>query len=200
MSSSSLQLLLDDEAVGRLDVFQVDAAEAGAQIAHAVDERVEVGRVDQDVDGVDVGEALEEHALAFHDRLGGQRAEIAQAREWPCRSRSRPPGCPWRCSRRQLADPRRSPAPARPRRANRPATGRAAWSSGLVGVISSLPGLPWLWNCRASWAVKRAAGNLIGMDVSGIARFLGKAGTATIEPEAGAHNSRIAGMQNTAPP
>ena len=28
------QPLLDDEAVRRLDVFQIDAAEAGAQIAH----------------------------------------------------------------------------------------------------------------------------------------------------------------------
>ena len=34
-----------------------------------------------------------------------------------------------------------------------------------------MPGLPWLWNCRASWAVKRAAGNLIGMSVSGMRRF-----------------------------
>ena len=30
-----LQLLLDDEAVGRLDVLEIDAAERGAEVAHA---------------------------------------------------------------------------------------------------------------------------------------------------------------------
>ena len=64
-----LQLLLDDEAVGRLDVLQVDAAERRAEVAHAVDEGVDVFGVDQQVDGVDVGEALEQRALAFHHRL-----------------------------------------------------------------------------------------------------------------------------------
>ncbi len=73
------QLLLDDEAVGRLDVFQIDAAEAGTEIAHAVDEGVDVGGIDFEVDGVDIGEALEQHRLAFHHRLGGGRAQIAQA-------------------------------------------------------------------------------------------------------------------------
>ena len=63
---------------GRLDVLQVDAAEAGAQIAHAIDDGIDVGGVDQDVDGVDVGEALEERALAFHDGLGRLRAEVAE--------------------------------------------------------------------------------------------------------------------------
>ena len=35
--------------------------------------------VDFDVEDVDAGEFLEQHALAFHHRLGGQRADIAQA-------------------------------------------------------------------------------------------------------------------------
>jgi hypothetical protein len=35
--------------------------------------------VDLDVEHVDAGELLEQHALAFHDRLGGQRADVAQA-------------------------------------------------------------------------------------------------------------------------
>src|SRR5205085_8831188 len=69
------QPLLDDEAFRRLDVLEVDAAEAGGEIAHAIDEGVDVGGVDLDVDGVDVGEALEQHCLAFHHRLGGERAE-----------------------------------------------------------------------------------------------------------------------------
>ncbi len=73
-----LELLLDDEAVRGLDVLQVDAAEAGAQVAHAIDDGIDVGRIDEDIDGVDVGEALEERALAFHDGLGRLRAEVAE--------------------------------------------------------------------------------------------------------------------------
>ena len=75
------QALLDDEAVGRADVLEVDAAEGGAEEAHAVDEFVDILGVDLEVDGVDVGEALEEHRLAFHDGLGGERAEIAEAED-----------------------------------------------------------------------------------------------------------------------
>ena len=75
------QALLDDEAFRRLDVLEVDAAEGRAEIAHAVDELVRVLGVDLEVDGVDVGEALEQHRLAFHHRLGGERAEIAEAED-----------------------------------------------------------------------------------------------------------------------
>src|SRR5690606_36538768 len=71
------QPLLDDEAFRCLDVLQVDAAGGRAEIAHAVDERVGVLGGDFEIDGIDVGEALEQHRLALHHRLGGQRAEIA---------------------------------------------------------------------------------------------------------------------------
>jgi hypothetical protein len=37
--------------------------------------------VDLDVDGIDVGEALEEDALAFHDGLAAIGAEIAEAED-----------------------------------------------------------------------------------------------------------------------
>ena len=37
------------------------------------------GRVDLDVEDVDAGEFLEQHRLAFHHRLGGERADIAEA-------------------------------------------------------------------------------------------------------------------------
>ena len=53
----------------------------GPEIAHAVDELVDVLGVDLEVDGIDVGEALEQDRLAFHHRLGGQRAEIAEAED-----------------------------------------------------------------------------------------------------------------------
>ena len=54
------QALLDLEAFGRLDVFQVDAAEAVADRADAVDHRIDVFGVHFDVDAVDVGKPLEQ--------------------------------------------------------------------------------------------------------------------------------------------
>ena len=72
------QALLDDEAFRRLDVLEIDAAAARAQQLDAVDELVRVLGRDLEVDRVDVGEALEQHRLAFHHRLGGERAEIAE--------------------------------------------------------------------------------------------------------------------------
>ena len=74
-----LELLLDDEAVRRLDVLEVDAAERGSEVAHGRNEGVDIFGVDLEVDRVDVGKALEEHRLAFHHRLRRQRAEIAEA-------------------------------------------------------------------------------------------------------------------------
>ena len=53
----------------------------GPEIAHRTDELVDVLGVDLEVDRIDVGEALEEHRLAFHHRLGGQRAEIAKTQD-----------------------------------------------------------------------------------------------------------------------
>ncbi len=73
------QALLDDEAFRRAYVLEVDAAEAGAEEAHAVDELVDVLGGNLEVDAVDVGEALEQRDLALHHRLAGERAEIAQA-------------------------------------------------------------------------------------------------------------------------
>ena len=75
------QALLDDETLRRLDVLEVDAAPAGAEIADAIDELVGVLGGDLEIDGVDVGEALEQHGLAFHHRLGRQRAAIAEAED-----------------------------------------------------------------------------------------------------------------------
>ena len=75
------QALLDDEAFRRLDVLEIDAAEGRAEIAHRVDELVGVLGVDFEIDRIDVGEALEQHRLAFHHRLRGQRAEIAEAED-----------------------------------------------------------------------------------------------------------------------
>ena len=124
-----LQLLLDDEAVRRLDVLQVDAAEARAQIAHAVDDRVDVGGVDQDVDGVDVGEALEQRALALHHGLRRLGAEIAEAQDRRAVGDHRHQVALVGVVVGEAAGRGRSPAPARPRPANRRARGRAGWSA-----------------------------------------------------------------------
>ena len=75
------QRLLDDEAFGRLDVLEVDAAEGRLHQLDRVDEAVHVLGLQLDIDRVDVGEALEENRLAFHHRLAGERAEIAHAED-----------------------------------------------------------------------------------------------------------------------
>ncbi len=72
------QAILDDEAFRRLDVFEVDAAERRPEIAHRRDERVRIFGIDFEIDGIDVGEALEQHRLAFHHGLRGQRSEVAE--------------------------------------------------------------------------------------------------------------------------
>ena len=73
------QLLLDDKALGRLDVLEVDAAPAGAEIFDAVDELFRVLGRDFEVDRVNVGEALEQDRLAFHHRFRRQGAKVAEA-------------------------------------------------------------------------------------------------------------------------
>ena len=73
------QLAFDVEALGRLDVLEVDAAQRGLQRGDDLDQLVGVEFGQLDVEHVDAGELLEEAALAFHHRLGGQRADVAEA-------------------------------------------------------------------------------------------------------------------------
>jgi hypothetical protein len=73
------QRALDDEALGGLDVLEIDAAEGGLQGRDHLDELVGILGVDLDVEHVDAGELLEQDGLALHHRLAGQRADIAQA-------------------------------------------------------------------------------------------------------------------------
>src|SRR6185295_10089037 len=72
------ELLLDDEAVGCLDILQVNAAEAWSEVAHAVDDGFRVGRIDQQIDGINIGEAFEKGSLALHYRLCRLCPEIAK--------------------------------------------------------------------------------------------------------------------------
>ena len=72
------QPLLDHEAFRRLDVLQVDAAPAFAEEFYAIDEFVRVLGRHFEIDRINVGEAFEQDRFAFHDRLGGERAAIAE--------------------------------------------------------------------------------------------------------------------------
>ena len=74
-----LQPVLDEEAVRRLDVFEVDSAERRLEPPDRIGERIRVALVDLDVEHVDIGEFLEQDGLALHDRLRRQRADIAEA-------------------------------------------------------------------------------------------------------------------------
>src|SRR3546814_8087741 len=68
----------DDEAIGRGDIFEVDAAKARREQLDRLDETLRIFGVDLEIDRIDVGEPLEQHRLAFHHRLRCQRAEIAE--------------------------------------------------------------------------------------------------------------------------
>ncbi len=76
-----LQFFLDVEALRRLDVLQVDAAEGRLQKLDRADDLVRILGVHLDVEDVHVGEALEEDALALHDRLAGQSADVAKTKD-----------------------------------------------------------------------------------------------------------------------
>jgi hypothetical protein len=63
------------EAFRRLDVLEIDGAEGGLERGDDFDQLVRVALLDFDVEHVDAGEFLEQHRLAFHHRLGGERAD-----------------------------------------------------------------------------------------------------------------------------
>ncbi|MNQ84856.1 hypothetical protein D3C85_999960 [compost metagenome] len=75
------QRLFNLEALGGLDVFQIDATEGVGDSRDSVDELLAGVVFHLDVDGVDAGEALEQQGLALHHRLGGQRPQIAQPQD-----------------------------------------------------------------------------------------------------------------------
>ncbi len=120
------QLLLDDEAFRRLDIFEIDAAPAFAEQLDAIDELVGILGGDFEIDGIDVGEALEQDRLAFHHRLRRQRAAIAEPENGGAVGDDGDEIALGRVVEGAWLHPRRWPAPGRRRRANRRATGRAA--------------------------------------------------------------------------
>ena len=73
-----LKLVFDIEALGRLEVLQIDPAERRLQRRHHRHHMIDVMRVDLDVEYVDAGEFLEQDRLAFHHGLAGQRSDVAE--------------------------------------------------------------------------------------------------------------------------
>jgi hypothetical protein len=72
---------LDVEALGGLDVLEVDAAHGGLEELAELDDVLGILGTDLDVEDVDVGELLEEVPLAFHHRLAGEGADVAEAED-----------------------------------------------------------------------------------------------------------------------
>ena len=60
------------------NVLEVDAAHRRLQHLAEADDLVRILRADLDVEDVDPGEPLEQDALALHDRLGRERADVPQ--------------------------------------------------------------------------------------------------------------------------
>ena len=73
------QPLLDVEAVRRADVLQVDPADRRLQHLAEADDVLGLRGVDLEVEHVEVGERLEEDALALHHGLPGERTNVAKA-------------------------------------------------------------------------------------------------------------------------
>ena len=75
------QPLLDVKAVGRGDVLEVDAAKGGRQNLDGFDKLIGVFGVELEVKHVDVCKNFEQHALALHHGLGGERTDVAEAQD-----------------------------------------------------------------------------------------------------------------------
>ena len=85
MSSSLDQDLLDLEAMRSRDILEIDATEGRCDAEHRLDELLRMLGMDLDVEHVDVGKVLEQDRLAFHHRLAGERADIAEPEHRACR-------------------------------------------------------------------------------------------------------------------
>ena len=72
------QLALDVETLRRLDVLEIDTTERGLERGDDVHQFVRVALIEFDVKAIDTGKLLEQHRLAFHHRLGGERTDRTQ--------------------------------------------------------------------------------------------------------------------------
>ena len=74
------QFFLDLEALGRFDVFEIDAAERRFKQLAELDDLFGILAVDFDVEDIDIGKAFEQDRFAFHDGLSGECADVAEAK------------------------------------------------------------------------------------------------------------------------
>ena len=69
----------NDKTIRRFDVFEVDRPKARLKRTDDIGQLFRVAFIYLDIETVDIGEFFEEHRLALHHRLRGQRADIAKA-------------------------------------------------------------------------------------------------------------------------
>ena len=74
------QRLFNDEAIGRCNIFKVNAAKCRFKKFDSVNETLCIFGLHLDIDRIDVGEAFEQNGLAFHHGLGCQCTQIAHAK------------------------------------------------------------------------------------------------------------------------
>ena len=101
--------------------------------------------VDLDIEDVDAGEFLEQDRLALHHRLGGERADRAQAEHGGAVGDHGDEIAAAGQTGRPRPGRRRSPRRRRRRPANRPAPGRAGWPAAWSATIASFPGVGSRW-------------------------------------------------------
>ena len=75
------QRTLNLEALRCFDVFEVDTTEGIGDTLNSFNKRLRAFGINLDVEDVNSGKALEQYALAFHNRLARQRAEITQTQD-----------------------------------------------------------------------------------------------------------------------
>ena len=97
----------------------------GSSAATTSMKRPRLARVDLEVEDVDVGELLEEAGLAFHHRLAGERADVAEAEHGGAVGDDGDEVAARGVLAGELGVRARSPGRARRRRASRRATDRA---------------------------------------------------------------------------
>jgi hypothetical protein len=73
--------VLDLEALGRLDVLELDGAERGSNRCDGPDDLLGVFRIDEDRDAVHTDERVEQGRLPFHDRHPRHRPDVPQAQD-----------------------------------------------------------------------------------------------------------------------
>ena len=75
------QARFDFETFRRLDIFQIDSSEGGRDGFHRLDKLLRIFFINFDVEHVDAGKNFKQQAFAFHDRLSGKRANVAEAQD-----------------------------------------------------------------------------------------------------------------------